>query len=243
MRTAGEFHRGAAGDAMAIEFGELGLERAYPRGTILFVQGSPSNAVYFVETGQIKVSRAEEGGATVVIGFGGPGSLLGDTAAILRRPYIGTAQVVAPCSVRELDAVEFRRQVKFDSHFSWRIHEFQSRDIEEKAIKLASVGGLSTRRRLERFLADALAAQAGPLDGSPRRITPPIKHLDVAAAIFASPEHLCRLLKELENDGLIRRDRGWLVVLRPDLIGQAPMGEPLPTDAEIGNNRNRAPLE
>jgi CRP-like cAMP-binding protein len=50
---------------------------------------------------------------------------------------------------------------------------------------------------------------------------PPIRRGDLAAVVGTTPEHLSRLLKELEEAGIIRREDGWLVVLEPAALRRA----------------------
>jgi CRP-like cAMP-binding protein len=87
---------------------------------------------------------------------------------------------------------------------------------------LSSLGGLSARRRLESFIADVLIRQGDAEGDRPVRIRPPLRLLDVAAAIMTTPVHLSRLLRELEEEGMLRRERGWLIAPRPDkLLGRS----------------------
>jgi CRP-like cAMP-binding protein len=192
----------------------MGAAHRYLREMTLFEQGSAAEFVYLLEDGQVKLVRAEENGSDVVVGLRSSGALLGDAAVLLAEPYCTTAQTITDCRAREIPAKEFRYYVRTDPALPLRLLQLQSREIHDQATRLASLGGLSARCRLERFLLETLVAQGRPINGSPQRI-PPFKHSDVAATVVAAPEHLSRILKELERDGLIRRERGWLTALRP----------------------------
>lgn len=50
----------------------------YPKGTILFHQGDPGDAVLVLETGAIKVSNLSPDGREVVMALLGPGEMLGE---------------------------------------------------------------------------------------------------------------------------------------------------------------------
>lgn len=198
---------------------EFGTAHRYRHDTILFEQGFPAEAVYAIEEGSVALSRAESDGSTVVVGIRTKGSLVGDAAALATQAHFATAQAMTDCRVRQITAHDFRQRLKSDTAFSSWMHVHQSRELQDQAARIASLGGLTARQRLERFLADALKLAASPLDG-PRRITPPIKNADLAAIIVTTPEHLSRLLRQLEFDGLIRREHGWIVALRPEALGQ-----------------------
>jgi CRP-like cAMP-binding protein len=38
-----------------------------------------------------------------------------------------------------------------------------------------------------------------------------------------TPQHLCRLLKELKNEGIIMRKNGWLILPNPKKLWQSEM--------------------
>jgi len=40
----------------------------------------------------------------------------------------------------------------------------------------------------------------------------PLKHKELAQMVAVTPEHLSRLLKQLERDGIIKREKGLLVM-------------------------------
>jgi len=44
------------------------------------------------------------------------------------------------------------------------------------------------------------------------RIHNPLKHWEIAQLISVTPQHLSRLLKRLEEEGIIRRNKGWLII-------------------------------
>jgi CRP-like cAMP-binding protein len=191
----------------------LGSVQHYPRGATVFEQGSSADSVYLVEDGWIKLSRAECDGPDVVVGLRDAGALLGHTAALLREAHWGSAEAVTKARLRRIPVDDFRERLKRDLDFCAAMQLLQSREIHDHAIRVASIGGLSVRRRLEMFIAGALQGRSP--DDLPMRLSPPLLRSELAAAVQSTPEHLSRVLKELEREGVIRRERGWLVALRP----------------------------
>jgi CRP-like cAMP-binding protein len=127
------------------------------------------------------------------------------------------------CVVRQVPAHELRARIELDPKVSWCLHLHQSRELWDTVSAMAALGGLNARRRLEMFLAQALPhPPPDPVAGAaPCRIMPPIRRGDLAAVIGTTPEHLSRLLKDLEEAGIIRREDGWLVVLEPAALRRA----------------------
>lgn len=138
--------------------------------------------------------------------------LIAAPAVILGRPYSFTATAITKCSLRSMPAKEFVRLLKRDIRFSWHINRILSREIASKLHQTVSMGCLTARVRLEEFLG-ALIAEHGDRDtGKPLLLSLPISHLDLARIIAVTPEHLCRMLRDMEQEGIIKRDKGMLAV-------------------------------
>jgi CRP-like cAMP-binding protein len=83
---------------------------------------------------------------------------------------------------------------------------------------------LSSRQLLEWILCQFTEApDQGPLRAS-TRVRLPLRRWELARLIGISPEHLCRLTKQLQEDGLIRCESGWIVV--SDIDRLRPKSQP-----------------
>jgi DNA-binding HxlR family transcriptional regulator len=49
-----------------------------------------------------------------------------------------------------------------------------------------------------------------------------LKHLEIAQLIAVTSEHLSRLLNQLEQDGLLRRRKGWVIIQDPRKLWHLP---------------------
>lgn len=89
------------------------------------------------------------------------------------------------------------------------------REIVKQSVHLAELGSLPVRRRLERLLLELAREAMRHSPNIPVRITPPLKHYELAQAVMTTPPHLSRILSDLEQEGLVRRYRGWIVLPDP----------------------------
>jgi len=49
------------------------------------------------------------------------------------------------------------------------------------------------------------------LSNNEMRLQMPLKHWEVAELIAVTPEHLSRVLRQMETEGILRREKGWLI--------------------------------
>lgn len=110
--------------------------------------------------------------------------------------------------------------IEQDPSFSRRVHSAHAASVRTIVEHLAATVSLPVRQRLLRliqFFLDAgdRFARKAPGSAEMRRIVFPVKQRELAEFLATTPEHLCRTLKALESEGILYRDRGWLVVPDP----------------------------
>ena len=198
--------------------------RIFPPATILIEQASAVGGVYLIEHGIVKLLRCEVvADREVVVALRYSGWPLGAAAVILNNPSPVTAETLTSCRVRELSRDRFLEAMKTNPAFSWQIHLLHSRWLHEQFGQLASFKALSARCRLERLLHELCRIQSISRLDKPIRLRVPMKHLQLAEALMVTPQHLSRLLAELERAGLIRREKRWLLIPEPQKLSASQL--------------------
>lgn len=203
----------------------LAPSRKYPAGMVLFEQGAPVQDVYKLEQGLIKtVSRDSEGREVIIWLCSIPGMYLGAACAISDTTIV-SAELVTPCRLRRIPAEVFCNTLKNDAAMSWEFHQAQSKLLWEFVNKLVQFGCHSVQERLEQLLWQLVQAMQPSDDkDEPVRLTMPLKYWEIAELIAVSPEHLCRVIRSMERQGILRRDKGRLIVLEPEKLRHAESG-------------------
>jgi CRP/FNR family transcriptional regulator len=217
-------HDGSGGTSSVKKSDEVegvSQSKAHPAATRLFRQGAPADEVYIIDDGVVKLTRLEEHGE-VIMGLRRREWVLGAAAVLLEQPYAATAITVTPCQMRRMSARNFRHLMKTNPEFSWQVHLMHSREVYDQMAGMVKLACLSARQRLEHFLWESISAQDGAEPHTPIWLQSPLKHLEIAQLIVVTPEHLSRLLKELEQDGLLRRQKGWVIIQDPRKLWHLP---------------------
>jgi CRP-like cAMP-binding protein len=204
---------------------QLCIHQKAAAATVLFRQGTLAQSAIIVEGGWIKLVREEKDGQVLIVALYPPGSLLGAETLISNQHHSATAITLTSCFFYSVPVLVFLNWVRTDPHFSWQIHRAFSRKINARDTGSAQSKCLSPRFRLEQILRQLLCAQnQSSVNGSSKwdeagyKLLIPLQRQELAQMIYVTPEHLSRLLREMENDCIIRRDRGWLVVTAPDKL-------------------------
>ncbi len=186
--------------------------QTFPAQTQIYQQGASAETVYLVERGMIKLTRLALNGREVIAGIRRRHWLIGATAVLLRRPYSYTATTLVQTSLRCIPANIFVHLAKMNCQLSWQLNLFLSQEVINHRKRLESNSCMTARESLECFLCELINEREPEQSRSLPEFPVPLKSQDLAEIIAVTPEHLCRLLKEMEKDGVIRREKGMLTV-------------------------------
>lgn len=192
--------------------------REFPAGVELFKQGSYAREVYLVERGLAKLIRVTQEGQEIIVGLRSSGWILGANSAILGKPYPLTAVTLTRCRMRYIDAEQFIRLARSDAEFSWYLQVLHNQELHDHLANLVGLRSLSARQRFEQLIARLVASVEHIGSGEAVRFKLPMKRWEIAQLVGITPEHLCRLQRQMEKEGLLQREDGWLVVCDLDQL-------------------------
>lgn len=188
--------------------------QSFPAGTVLFKQGAGSQHVFFLERGLVKISHMDASGQEMIISLmSAPGSIMGASCAVLEK-HIVTATVLARSQLRQMASTEFRALINRNPDMSWYIHQMHCRILSRMITQRSQMGALSVRRRLEQLFWKLIDSMDLRIEGEVR-LELPLKYWEVAQLIVVTPEHLSRVVKSMEKDGLLKREKGGALIF-PD---------------------------
>jgi len=181
---------------------------SYPRGAMVFLEGSPGDLFGCVLAGYVKVYCNAANGARVLARLSGPGDIIGYADAEDckgRRSKIFETQALTKCSIalftRER-AVRLLRSLEPDEAIELyqTLNSFWSLTLHW----WTSFLGLPFEQRLEVVLSD-LGRRVGVHDNRGTLIIPELSQADLAEMIASSRPLVSRLLNEMEERGLVQR--------------------------------------
>lgn len=189
----------------------LGTTHTYAQGTPLFLQGTPARDIFLIELGLIKLLHLDEDGEEFIIGLRSIGAMIGAASVIVQEPFPFSAITTTPCRLRRIPADRFLHLAKNDLQFCWNLHQVLGREVQQQANQLFAFKNLSARQRFENLLfqfVSTMKAQAG----RSREVRLPLKHWEIAQLIGVTPEHLSRVIKQLQREAILRKENGCLVI-------------------------------
>lgn len=172
---------------------------AYLSGGLIFEQGSPADAVFYIQKGRIQITIVSDQGKEGVIGILGAGDFFGEGCLAGQPLHLATATALADTSILKIDKEIMTRTLRDEPTFSSLFMTFLlTRNIEVEA-ELADHLFNSSEKRLARVL--LLLANFGK-DGTLQPI-PKVSQETLAARIGTTRSRINFFMNKFNKLGLI----------------------------------------
>jgi CRP-like cAMP-binding protein len=102
-----------------IDWARLRVARkTFARGDVIFTQGEPATAVFYLDAGTVKISVVSRAGKQAVVALAEAGTFFGEGCLAGQIRRIATAVAVQPCRVRILPLAAMRRHLATSPAFA-----------------------------------------------------------------------------------------------------------------------------
>jgi CRP/FNR family transcriptional regulator, cyclic AMP receptor protein len=186
-----------------------------PPGSVTHREGEPGPTLELVISGVVRVFVTAPDGRTMTVRYCRPGALMGAVSLFARRFTMPAAtQALVDAELLRLSPAVVRRAVARDT----RVAQAFLSELSERVLSFVDeIPGntfTTVRQRVARHLLD-LAAQRGPEREAVAEIVVPVSQQELADAVGTVREVVVRELRELRRDGVVRTERGHIVILDP----------------------------
>jgi CRP/FNR family transcriptional regulator len=207
------------------------VTRAYEKGGLVYLEGEPSQGLYLVASGSVRVFKASDDGREQDLHRLGPGQSFSDAAAFDGGPTIANAQATESSIILFLSRNGLVELLQAHPEIGVGV----ARVLASRLREVSSLAGdLSLRHVMAR-----VAGVIGRLAGSGSGATLPTRQ-ELAAMVGTVREVATRALQELAKAGAIRLEPRGRVTIVDRAVLERLSGGALPT-APVPPGRPRAP--
>ena len=174
---------------------------AFSKNQTIFAQGDPSDAVFYIQKGKVKVTVVSEGGKEATIGILSEGEFFGEGCLTGQLLRLGSVTAMTDCSVMRIDkktmmAVLHREHAFSDMFVAYLL----TRNIRYEADLVDQLFN-SSEKRLARVL--LLLAHFGK-DGKPEVAIPKISQETLAEMVGTTRSRVSFFMNRFRKLGFIR---------------------------------------
>ncbi|MEY4751395.1 MAG: hypothetical protein RIQ60_3609 [Pseudomonadota bacterium] len=182
------------------------VKRRYRRGEIIVEQGRKSDSLFILLSGRARVVTSDSRGREVILAVFEPGDYLGEMSLIDNEPHSATVRAEVQTDVLVLGRSEFAACLPDASSLSYSILRGLVARLRNADRQIESLALLDVYGRVARALLDMAEDEEGV-----RVIRSKVSRQDLAKVVGASREMVSRVMKDLEERGLIEtQDNGWV---------------------------------
>lgn len=200
LRNAGFFCNFSVATLQTFE--AIKITNTYLKGARLFVEGQPSEGIFMLCRGRVKLTTHSRNGKALILRIAIPGEVLGLSAVVSGSVNETTAEVIEACQVNFVGTAEFCRFLEGNGDAGISALR-QMGNKYRKAFKQIRSLGLSTcvADRLVTLLLEW--AKDVPSTDQSVHLKIAFSHEEVAEMIGTSRETVTRLLKDFRERDLI----------------------------------------
>jgi CRP/FNR family transcriptional regulator, cyclic AMP receptor protein len=196
----------------------------YTKGSMVFLQGSPADVMFWVRTGLVKVYCPRPDGTRILVKLAGPGDLVGHVDYIDsrgRHAQVFEVEALTKCSVALFTREYVIKLLQSLDHAALlQMIERLNTAWSSMAQWFGTFLGMSFRERLEVVLRE-LGARFGVRDTRGVLLMPELAHADLADMIGSSRPMVSRLIAEMTEEGLLLRQGKQFILLESSAAGKS----------------------
>lgn len=187
------------------------------KNQVIFFEDEPSDKIYFLKEGEIKLSRYNADGREIIISLIGPGEIFGELAISGQQHRDETAEATRPSVICSIHSGEMEMMMQKNSRLNLSITKLLGLRLQKIKNSLASLVFKSSEQRIYSFIRDAAAAHGRPTAEGievPLRLT----HDDIAKLTATARPTVSTVFSELEKKGIISYTRKKILIKKSELL-------------------------
>lgn len=195
--------------------------RRLERGDMVFRVGEPCEHFHVVVLGQVKLFVISPGGQEKVIELVGQGQSFAEALVFLGRPCLVNAQALADTLLLSVARETIVTEIQRDGRLAMRMLAGLARRLHGL---VHDVQAYALQNGVQRVIGYLLRDQGAEdcVSGEIVTVSLPVSKATVASRLSLTPEYFSRVLRELEEAGLIEVDRRDIRLLDPQRLARYP---------------------
>ncbi|MBI3075740.1 MAG: Crp/Fnr family transcriptional regulator [Deltaproteobacteria bacterium] len=202
------------------EIASLAREETIPRNKVIYFPDEPSNEIFLLKEGRVKLYRLSEDGREVTLAILKPGEVFGELALADEGPRQSAAEALDDVYLCAIKKEDFERILRHHPDLALRISKlmgFRLRSIESRVEELVF---RSVPARLARLLL-RLAEEFGQLTPEGTAVGISLSHRELAALIGSTRETTTLVLNDFRRRGIIVVQGRRIVIRDPEALTKA----------------------
>ncbi len=204
-------------------FDAAGRRLSYRPRDFCYLQGDPSDSVFVLRSGRVRLSRVTDDGREFILGFMKPGELFGELALVDDAPREALAEAVEASEATVVRKEEFEALLTRRPALGIKVTRLLGLRNKAMADRVEELVFRDVPARLAGLLL-ALAADFGVRGERGTRFSFKITHRELGNCIGSSRETVSQILTAFARQGLIARNGRQIIITAPERLSRMVAG-------------------
>lgn len=190
-------------DHLIDKIAELTIIKKYAKNDIVFLEGDPGEAIYFVKSGKVKIFKTSEGGKEIIINILSPGDIFAEVTLFQKNiPYPASVEVIEEGEIGSIRNRDLERLISENPQLAVELLRAMSKKLREVQQRVRELGSNDAIERTVTVLS-ALAKNHGSKTKDGIVLCKNITRQDMANLVGTTRETMSRILSKFSKEGLI----------------------------------------
>jgi len=190
----------------------LARVRNYKKNMIIFMEGEPGEALYFIISGKVKIFKMTEDGREQILHILQDGDVFAEVVLIDRGPYPATAEIIEAGQIGMLMNDDLENLLRKNADISLKLLKIMSKRLRLAQIQVRDLALKDTYGRLASMLL-MLAKDHGEETGCGIKIDLPLSRQELANLIGTTRETVTRILGDFKKFKCIELDKQAIIII------------------------------
>ncbi|MFC9915006.1 Crp/Fnr family transcriptional regulator [Streptomyces sp. NPDC059862] len=197
--------------------------KTYNAGEILYSPAQPSEVLFILKRGRVRVFRVSADGRALTTAIITPGTIFGEMVLLGQHMYDNFAEALDDTVVCVMSRADVHKYLLSDARIAARITAILGRRLSDLEQRLSDSVFKTVAQRIATTLTTLTTAQpsASPLRPVGRHPQIALTHEQLAALAGTSRETCTKVLHDYADHGLLRLARGRITVLDTERLKEA----------------------
>ncbi len=186
--------------------------KSFARGTSIITAGGPTDSLYIIISGRLKVMMSDDEGREVILAILGANEFFGEMSLVDDSPRSASVVAIEACELLSLAKRDFNKCLEDNFEMAMTVMRGLVKRLREADQKIGSLALMDVYGRVARLLLE----MSEEVDGE-RIVVKKLAKQDIAKMIGASREMVSRVMKDLQSGGYIEVRPGG-IVLRTNIL-------------------------
>lgn len=191
----------------------------FEKGELVYLPGDPSDAVYLLKKGRVKIFKVNDDGREVLLTILEPGEIFGEVEALSGDRRETLVQVLEKAMVCEIQRADFDQYLQRYPHVGGRIIKLMGVRLRAIETRVGELVFKSAPARLATVLLN-LSETMGELNEQGVRLQARLTHQNLANLIGTSRETVSIMLNQFSKRGLVIQDHRHIIILDKDQLAK-----------------------